>query len=1077
MDLVAQTKDAYKALRSRGSLAGSPLLELSYIASGEAARELRIEAADPEAVLKTLLRGLIISKLNEHLSDESDALVPDVFGRRGAAVLILKLQHSSLDFRAWRALCLYVVPVTVAELELDRNVSLSTYYRDLDKAYRLAADELELREVATLSAISTHAATLQVREPGARYQTSGPYAPLLAQIRNPMEGESPDPRKVREVATGHPRDLLQYRLSRVAQWRIDERRLDERFVQLSLLVDLYSDEKITHGSRELVARKKINEKFSSLEAAMNRSQHSVFILLGSPGSGKSTLLRQLEFQTAKDGILGTSDMTPFFVQLNRFDRLDNRNLGLSPWEWLEKLWAWQFPFLQDLGACAESGHLMLILDGLNEMPHRKDAYHPLLHAWRSCIAQVLDMNNSNKLIFSCRALDYSAPLSSELHSVTHVRVSPLSDEQVLAFLRVYNPTRAEDQWQHILRSRSIELYRTPYVLDLLSQEDDDDVPSNLASLLTRFVRRALYREIRRGNPHFTPGRLLSERDALRITYGKEWPTATALPTDGKLIDALARLAFVMQSEHQATSSGQVSVQYDDARSAIGHSLAADIIQAAEALGILDEDFSQNAVQFVHQNMQAYFAARVVAAKPEPRVLRTDWEVEKIHPALSEVIDSLAPPDPLPPLPSTGWEETYVLASSMVEAVDELVSQIAEVNLPLAAQCILQANLTVDTKCIDSVRKKLLARTRDLDADLRARIAAGVALGELGDPRFRVQSGAEGAVISPPLVEIAAGRYVIGSDSHFRPDVEGPWPGVRPVEPVMLGPFAIGTYPVTNAEWALFMRSDGYEDARWWNDTSGMRLWHKGAGTADGRKWTLRYFRDLYTQDPSALDRLSREGRTGNDTQRNHWSQWLELDDREFEEQVIDTLDSLPLREPAYWRDPGFNSPSQPVVGVSWYEAMAYCKWLSEQCDVQYRLPSEIEWEVAAKGDEERKYPFGNVWKELTGSILSSHTRRTTPVGVFPLGDTPTGISDMVGNTSEWTRSLWGRDIGTCAFPYPYKAADGREDPSASSDVLRVMRGSSWVGGDQVYSESVYRSVNHPADRDFQCGLRVVAYRV
>ena len=1075
MDLVEHIKDAYKTLRKRESLAGNSLLGLHFFASGAAARELQLEGGDPEIVLKSFLRGLVISKLGEHQSDEANSPIPDVFSNQAAAILMRSVEHSSPEFRAWSALYLHVMRVTVTELQLSPRGSVSTFYRDLKAGYQLAVEALEFREATILSATSEETKTSQVREPEARYRTSMSFAQLLAQIRNPTESESLDPNEVQDVATQRPRDLLQYRLSRVAQWLTSERRLDERFVRLSLLVDMYSDGESAGDSRGLLAREQRDEKFNSLDAAMDEGQHSVFILLGSPGSGKSTLLRHLEFQTAKRGVLGTSVAIPFFVQLNRFDLKGEGSPSVSPWEWLEMLWAEQFPFLQDLRTCAETGHLLLILDGLNEMPHREDAYHSLLQAWRSCIVRVLDMNGGNKILFSCRSLDYSAPLSSESHSVTRIRIAPLDDEQILAFLRFYSPPRAESQWQHIQRSQNIELYKNPYTLDLLAQADEVDVPSDLAAVLTRFIRKTVFREIRRGNHLFKPDHLLHERDSFRITLGGEWPTTTALPTDGILFDALARLAFEMQTAHRANGSRQVRVKFDDALSAIEHASAIDIIRAGEALGILDEDLAQNSIQFVHQIMQEYFAARVVAADPNPHAVRSDWNVDTILPSLHTVIESLAPPDPLPPLPSTGWEETFVMATSMVENADDFVYQIADVNLPLAARCALRANLVEGARCIDSLREDLLARYRDSAADLRARITAGEALGELGDPRFEVQSSAEGAFISPPLIEIHAGCFVIGSDSHFRPGVEGPWPGVRPVGTVDLGPFAMGTYPVTNAEWALFMRSDGYEDSRWWSDTADMKLWQQGVGTANGQKWTIRYFRELYKTDPAARDRQRRLGRSGGDKQRNRWNLWLELDDGEFEEKVIDKLVSGPLREPAYWRDPRFNSPSQPVVGVSWYEARAYCKWLSAHSGVRYRLPSEIEWEAAARGAEGRKYPFGNVWKELAGGIIETHTRRTTPVGVFPLGDTPLGISDMVGNTSEWTRSLWGRDIHTCVHGYPYIADDGREDPSAPSDVLRVMRGSSWVAGNQISSESVYRSVNHPADRDYQCGFRVTAY--
>ena len=90
-------------------------------------------------------------------------------------------------------------------------------------------------------------------------------------------------------------------------------------------------------------------------------------------------------------------------------------------------------------------------------------------------------------------------------------------------------------------------------------------------------------------------------------------------------------------------------------------------------------------------------------------------------------------------------------------------------------------------------------------------------------------------------------------------------------------------------------------------------------------------------------------------------------------------------------------PNCPVTSVSWLDASAYCQWAG------VRLPSEVEWEVAARGAEERIYPWGNSDPDpQRANYDEARLGRVSPVGLFPLGATPEGIADLAGNVSEWT---------------------------------------------------------------------------
>jgi formylglycine-generating enzyme required for sulfatase activity len=140
-------------------------------------------------------------------------------------------------------------------------------------------------------------------------------------------------------------------------------------------------------------------------------------------------------------------------------------------------------------------------------------------------------------------------------------------------------------------------------------------------------------------------------------------------------------------------------------------------------------------------------------------------------------------------------------------------------------------------------------------------------------------------------------------------------------------------------------------------------------------------------------------------------------------------------EPGLWHDPNFNHEWQPVVGVCWYEADAFAGWLTRESGLPWRLPSEVEWEAAARGTEAE--PF------LNPAHINSVERgidRTWGV-MAGAGVTWCGAHDMLGNVWEWTSSRWGRNWQSLDYPYPYDPADGREDPSGS--YARVMRGGSW----------------------------------
>ncbi|MEZ4735400.1 MAG: SUMF1/EgtB/PvdO family nonheme iron enzyme [Caldilineaceae bacterium] len=158
---------------------------------------------------------------------------------------------------------------------------------------------------------------------------------------------------------------------------------------------------------------------------------------------------------------------------------------------------------------------------------------------------------------------------------------------------------------------------------------------------------------------------------------------------------------------------------------------------------------------------------------------------------------------------------------------------------------------------------------------------------------------------------------------------------------------------------------------------------------------------------------------------------------------VSTGSKLQWIQEANWQQPyghgsNINQKSvHPVTCISWRDAIAFCKWAG------VRLPSEAEWEKAARGQAGHLFPWGNSSPTRNLCNFNANVGDTLPVGTFPDGASPYQVLDMAGNVWEWTCSLWGMETSTPQFRYPYRKDDGRENLQAPASFLRVVRGGSW----------------------------------
>lgn len=216
-------------------------------------------------------------------------------------------------------------------------------------------------------------------------------------------------------------------------------------------------------------------------------------------------------------------------------------------------------------------------------------------------------------------------------------------------------------------------------------------------------------------------------------------------------------------------------------------------------------------------------------------------------------------------------------------------------------------------------------------------------------------------------------------------------------------FEMAKYPITNAQYGQFVEAGGYENQDWWTEAG----------------WTAR---------------------------ERGWAhvngEWQST--------------GSPWTEPSFWRDKEWNGDNQPVVGVSWYETVAFCSWLSELCSETIMLPTEQQWQRAAQGDDGRIYPWGNKSPDDTMCNFANNVGKTTPVTLYPAGVSPFGVIDMSGNVWEWCLNEFDNPAST----------------DLAGDARRVLRGGSWHV-DQYGARCAYRYRYFPQGRRSDVGFRVV----
>jgi formylglycine-generating enzyme required for sulfatase activity/energy-coupling factor transporter ATP-binding protein EcfA2 len=758
---------------------------------------------------------------------------------------------------------------------------------------------------------------------------------------------------------------------------------------------------------------------------------SQLVLLGEPGSGKSTVLRYLALTLAEAGLDQSVDLAarlagweqlgpqqrllPIFLPLLPFAR---QLAGERPHQaGADDLWCYIADQLEPgdvrtglaeaVHAELAAGRVLLLLDGLDEVASA-DSRRQVVGA----VVQFAREHAQCRMVVSCRVRAYEGEQNAawQLPGWTTTTLEPWDHAQMHHFVAAWyaaavaagglpeaqRASRVAALQRAITASADLQRLATrPLLLTIMAlvHLNDGRLPENRVALYGRCVDILLGQWELRGKETSDYGALMNylglpDRDVQRLR------------------PLLARAAFKAHQAGSADSPGVLGREtlrgmVADHLEQLGH---VDPHRAAQKFleytdqraGLLQASDAGDAYVFPHLTFQEYLAGleltsgvgvvqRIMSHRENDR-----WRV----PILLGIGDYVS---------GNKLEMPYQLLRELLDAEDRDPARqardiifAAEIAADVGWDRLEQGGATFKRLRRD-LAQALAPVVEGTILPARERVRAGELLGAIGDPRLGV------CTLPPAMVQIAGGSFVIG-ETHKTKKHDNELNDQQ----VFLVPFELARYPVTNAQYELFLSDDGYNPERPWWDKNGQN-WLKQDIHKERRKWQHKHSARSY--------------------------------------------------------------PNYPVVDVTWYEAIAFCRWLSQHSTYNadhyhYTLPSEAEWEYAARGAMRRMYPWGDTQPEAEYANYDVIFGGSTVVGSFSAGATPEGLLDMAGNVWEWTRSDYR--------PYPYDPKDGREDLNNSADKHYIFRGGSWVNPAKLL-RAADRSNRIPNYQVSYLGFRLVRY--
>ena len=794
-------------------------------------------------------------------------------------------------------------------------------------------------------------------------------------------------------------------------------------------------------------------------------QHDGLIILGDPGAGKTTFLKYLALRlTRGEGeTLGIGPRLPLLLSLSAYaNALAEADISLL--DFIPHYYRQQnidLPLRPLLEEALEQGGLLLLLDGLDEVK-ALTSRHLVIDRVISFFA--FYRSKGNKFILTSRIVGYKEVRPSH-PGLTECTLVDFEETEIEQFV---------SQWTSALERAAQGGQTSVAALDAAQERQE---------LLTAIHNNPGVRQLA-ANPLLLTILALMKRQGVTLperrvelyeqyikTLIKHWNLARSLDRrhthDLDIVETVRVLAPLALWMHQ-TSPGVGLVKkadmvrhlitiYQERQHDNPEKAAETLLQdARDHAGLLLER-GQGLYGFIHLTFQEYLAAVAIAQQGQ-----RGWQ--PIVKLLAEHITD------------DNWHEVILLTIGYIglvlqwdEAAGDVLSQLLQqqpgqpgLATVLAGEAVLDTYPSgVTLACQKAVIKALHQTMRDSgNIATRQRVEAGRILARLGDPRPALTTLDDMAFcLIPP------GPFWLGSDSVPQDD-DAFWQEIydmeKPCHKVTIPyPYWVGRYPVTNAQFEAFVTAGGYQKAAYWPEAQAAGLWQAGQVT-------------MYT--------------------------WLPAKG-EHEKMT---------REQPYDYGHPFNLPSYPVVGVSWYEALAFCRWLTEQWQDklppgwQVQLPSEVEWEKAARGGVEvirqavinkvqeintslqpdlqlnplpqRPYPWGDNLSEQA-NYYETQIAATNNVGCFVAGTSPYGCEEMSGNVFEWTRSLWGewdskQGQFKFKFTYPYEHDPDQERLDKDPMWTRTVKGGAW-SANKTWLRCAVRYGDVPNNVNWVNGFRCV----
>ena len=796
------------------------------------------------------------------------------------------------------------------------------------------------------------------------------------------------------------------------------------------------------------------------------------VLLGNPGSGKSTVLRYLAVWIAEALLRGRDPQKPlpipFFCPLGPVAQ----HLSNDPADDLGVLIdALLRPVLGPAGLRAglresvllawRKGGALLCLDGLDEVPGTLEGSTQGLRSRRERVAEAIRQLqrqlDRSRLVVTCRTRPYEQDATWQLRDDWTVRrLQPFAFGQVRHFVRawyaetcalpqaLYTPEEAQGRAQRlvaILAQREVlrELTTSPLLLTMLVLLDYNkkEMPEKRVDVYEELIKLLLDR---------WEGVRSSEVDRRQQSIGERLELPHLSAED--LRPVLHQLAF---AAHQQAVDGRGVLTGDHLRATLDTFFRTQLNPTAphgvprepvvrrsdrfihilrEETGMVLEEADETYV-LPHLTFEEYLAACHLADQEDVSLIYQQWVIGSDR--WREVVLLLMGRLTRQTKRVLAFSWLQLLTSPRHGLVNKSVLQCQRDAL-LAVSCYTELGrrgaFTGSVHDVvgfeEQLRMQLVALLEhpDVAMTLTQRIEAGAALGGMGDPRFPTTAQQWQA-------EWARRTTTFGQPIGYWCYVSG-------------GHYQIGDWP-EEAKEGMVDKLQGV--AR--------RLIHRGTQITLPAFWLARYPITVAQYAPFVAEGYREDA--------EHWWtkagwQWKQAQKR---------------TQPWRWDQPDYSGANQPVIGVTWYEATAYCAWLNAQVAAQgyeFRLPTEAEWEAAAAYDaqmQRRNYPWGSAELTPERAIYDASTLdRPAPVGCCPSGAAACGALDLAGNVWEWTTSSYKG--------YPAQSGTLAKDFTLDdSDV--PLRGGSYYN-DRTYVRCGARLRYPPDDNylNFYDGVRVCA---